>query len=544
MFHKIFIFETTYFEMRGRLGWLERIAAGVVIAGGILIGGCPSTKPEDNGPGVVDDTAPSLAKIISASEFHSNEGNIYRFSPKVKLERGDFFVITEGAGALRRIVGSPYLKNGLLYTETEQATIADVVKNGNFEFVAGKEDLRALEMNIADWNYSFEDYSLVDRGQTFSAFLSGKFNGNLKLKLDFEIEEHRLKELSCSLEGSVSTNMNLDATLLEFGLEGNEEKTLVDKSWYFYGLVGGWLPVVVELQGELVVGGAAMMEGSGEIDATFAASSSLKLGGKYERGRGWNPIANESFEISQDDREFCISGRASVAGTLEPRFTVRVYGMDVASTGIEGYARMSMYGANCWSDEGIERGYRLELNAGARIPVEIGAKIFETGVEIYKNDDVLDGRVSYNWTYGNFSVPYPGSEEFYGDSYFSNRPSSGGGSDGGGTAQCDITESEPNNSSSMADRLKLCDTSTIRGRIDPDDTDYFILYATAGSVLTFSSSPSDDSGGPSLIFDGKYVGPGSAYDPFRVEKSGDYTLRGYQTVPSETKNYTITVNIN
>ena len=561
--------------MRGRLGWLEKIASGAIIAAGALaMSGCPPQSTEtNNGPGGNGggNQTPQVRKedrVIPPSgpgSLVSINGNRYVFAAGgPAFSSGDVIVSGVGRGFLRKIQsfdGTDSAGNRTYITT--QGTIAEGFGDGSISVKSGqaKSAISASDIKLISYSKDF-DYNedLTDGG-------SLRFQGYVSTGLDFIIDASisggKLRTANISFDGDFTSNVHAEV-IIKKSLSFEKRIPLGSAEWTYATLAGGWFPVVVTVEGnaDLVV------EANSDADAAFYGGAhpdgNISFGASFDENNGWQRNYHHDITIEYNALGACMEGNANIRAYVDLSLDARLYDVLGPYVSIQPYIEFEGSGAFPCStviDNPKQVGWEWTLSGGVNVPLGISADIFGERMWDWSTEDILNGKLrgilmtknsGDSWPSGLVSGEFNPSTSSGGWNSSgssggggSGGGGSGGGDGGGGTPSCNINESEQNGSSDSANRLQLCDTSTIRGIIDSQDKDYFIFHANAGDVLTFSSSPNDDNGGPSLIFDGWYVGPRSSHDPFQVTSSKDYVLYGYQTIISGgAKDYTITINRN
>lgn len=509
---------------RGRI-----LAGGLIGAGSIFGTGCdtdmpnPPTNTNENDNAVVTPPSdePHFIEAVADENFKYSYNDEYAFVIGTNLSPGDFIYSTKGKGFLRRITSGPKIFGTSESYFTEQGYINEIVSEGSLQFEdgPGKLKLNGKEFNIFNVERTIDNLVLFEESGA-KVTVDGSFDVHSLLGMSLDLRNREVERFESRLEGDVGANLDIYA---EFNAERdvNFNYELLDESTNLYGTIGGF-PVFVRVRFSVNLEGEGGFSAHADSHASASGSYHMDIGGIYSSAGGWERISDQERSLEAHLDDFCFSGDGDMEVRLVPKISATLYGLVGPVIGTEFYVRGNAAGNGCLDASPLED-YLIELETGIRAPASISLSSIINTHDLLYDSDLFDGHVKRNWTWGSFD------------------DSSGGGGGGGGLG-CTATEVEPNDAAASANTFEPCDNYIISGITNPTDSDYFSIYVDSGSTLTFSSTPGEDNGGVAIIFNSKYVGPGSAFNPYHVTESRYYTLQTFQYDPSfGEKNYSVRV---
>jgi len=288
---------------------------------------------------VIDQTnwQSSFVSVDSATYTYTFNSNINNMNLKV----GDIMVSTDGEGLLRKVktittVGSQ------VKIQTEQATLADVIKEGQI-----KIDTALTISNIKNIKYHYaginlDTSNLKHSGNTNLTFdinavvydadnnpsttydqirLEGNysFDWNLLVFIDFSTIQG-LKEVKCGFESGENLNLEMIA-----GLEYNFVKIVDLVTIYFNPIIVlvGTLPVIFLPEFNIKAG----IDGYANASITTSIEQNLTFdaGIHYLKDEGWSTY--KEFDKSFNFNPPHLNMNAGAEAYLKPELTLKIYGV-------------------------------------------------------------------------------------------------------------------------------------------------------------------------------------------------------------------------
>ncbi|MBU2503694.1 MAG: hypothetical protein KJ879_01420, partial [Nanoarchaeota archaeon] len=231
------------------------------------------------------------------------------FSGSPQFSQGDIISsgITEETpeGILRKVES---ISGNVVYTE--QATLEEAVKRGNFKF-SGKITPDGVNKNAARKGVSFFQTSLFDiglnleevalyEGNLGEVVANGSVGMNLGYDLEADIKDVKIQRLLFTLTATGRYELSLKSSL---GLESLDEKLSLEDLIPLKPFVIGYIPVgpiAVPVTVHPKIGLDVGISGNvDEIETGISQEVSFTAGLKYENG-SWSPVANLSNNLNFD----------------------------------------------------------------------------------------------------------------------------------------------------------------------------------------------------------------------------------------------------
>jgi formylglycine-generating enzyme required for sulfatase activity len=346
----------------------------------LVVAGCPSAPDPvltDSGPAmrVVPDSGPGTVV--------SRDGDVVLLSATTAVPAtGEVLVSTKDGGLLRRVESTQVNDDGTITVQTSQATLADVVEDGDFTFTDGvptaKSVVRAKSFEVFSMQSDLAHELYSADGATLST--SGSFSMDMNLNLDLSIRKHHVEYFASSVEGTVALNLSGTAELgvsQTFGTTG-DGVSLLPKPFrkYIYGTIG-LVPVVIEVTGNLYAGAEGHAGARCNFSTGASASSSIRCGAAYSAG-AWSPIQDQAFTFTPQAPTLCIEGELGAKVFVKPVIEVQLYTVAGPKFDLAPYVELTGKGRSCLALGEVPSGdFQWELAAGLTGHAKVKADILD-----------------------------------------------------------------------------------------------------------------------------------------------------------------------
>lgn len=341
------------------------VAASVLLTG--LVAGCP--PPPQLPP---DETAVSIVPDTGTGSVVSYSDGVIRLAAGAEPPTiGEVLVSTQGAGFLRRVESVSTEPDGSVTVRTSQATLAEVVENGDFAFTDGPPTAKSM---ARAQSASFQVFSLQKSFSTniysqsgMSVDLAGGFGLDASLELAMSFRNSRLTYFAVSADGEASLDISAAATMARgatFGTTGDGRALLQTPiQTYLYGSIGG-IPVVIVVSANLYAGVEGQVDGVSNLTTGASTSSHLRFGASWSDGE-FGLIRDQGFVFTPEAPTWCLQGELGAKIFIKPVIELQIYGVAGPRFDLEPYVEFTGEGRTCLRAGQEPSGeYSWELAAG------------------------------------------------------------------------------------------------------------------------------------------------------------------------------------
>lgn len=238
---------------------------------------------------------------------------------------GDIIVGEEGEGFIRKVL-TVSQNNGQYTFTTEQATLEDVFKSGEFNF---NMDMAGIDpAKVEGLTFPWSGIIHNDGGLKFE-MLSSNINFNPNWNFDFGFNTSGISKFEMSTYGSsFSADAELKAEITQnVSLNKSDTISVGTKKAVISVPVGPFtIPIVVRMGFYLIADYSASVSGVGSGILNYSASSQCDIGLKYEN-QNWQSIfnVNPTANLSLNSVDGSITGQLKYA--WRPHIVVWIAGV-------------------------------------------------------------------------------------------------------------------------------------------------------------------------------------------------------------------------
>jgi hypothetical protein len=215
-------------------------------------------------------------------------------TPNINVQVGDILVGSTNGGYIRKVT-STSVNGGYFYIQTAQATMADVFKNGTFNFQIPINDSSQLSAGVTN---TISNFSIYHNSGFEMSLLSGQFNVQPNLSFTFSFDSLGLtnfkmetsntplsESLKIGLKGVVPYTWSHDTLLATYNVNAAPQV----QAWTANGNV--MVPIVIKLKLSIVANANGGSAGSDTINTILNWSSNniYTAGLQYQSGT-WQPL--------------------------------------------------------------------------------------------------------------------------------------------------------------------------------------------------------------------------------------------------------------
>ena len=258
---------------------------------------------------------------------------------------GALIVSTRGEGQLLRVKSSPTISDGQMTVETEQASLADLIRKGTIEISVPFDPETAVFQGSSGIEMgTTKQIRFLRTGDRSAAFTTNSHSIELedwgKVTLDqltievdpdfdftASIEGSSLKHLRCTAGTGFHLSMDVSIEAYQISELLKKEETIGKVKWPNPAgvMVIAGVPVVYQVYLEVKVGAQVTFGNVGEISAGLDFDADATLGAEYTKGEGWGLVNEKSTTFSPHTPEWGISPITAQV-YVQPEFGMTFFG--------------------------------------------------------------------------------------------------------------------------------------------------------------------------------------------------------------------------
>ncbi|HPD28994.1 MAG TPA: hypothetical protein PLL20_03295 [Phycisphaerae bacterium] len=315
---------------------------------------------------------------------------------------GALLVSARGEGRLLRVKSVPTVGDGQVIVETEQASLADLIRKGSLEISVPFDPNTAVLQGFSGvGSGDMKHVRFLRTGDRSAAFTTNSHSIELedwgKVTLDqltinvdpdfsftASIEDNSLKHLRCTAGTGFHLSMDVSIEAYKISELLKKEQTIGKVKWPdpVGVMVIAGVPVVYQVFLEVKVGAQVKFGDMGAITAGLDFDADATLGAEYNKGEGWDLINEKSTAFTPHTPEWGISPITAQV-YVQPEFGMTFYGCVGPSLSWKEYVELA--GAYRYDVLGAElaRGSECDFNLTFKI---------------------IDGLPSYKYSHNLFST--------------------------------------------------------------------------------------------------------------------------------------------
>lgn len=331
----------------------------------------------------------SLVLISTAAELSAGIYK-YRFNRTAPVFNvGDVLVGPSNGGYIRKITSITSSAN-VITLQTTTGSMENAFKQGKISMNI-TTDSTQQGVATGNYNYSFNDVTLVSAGPNAIKLNNGTVDLNPNWEFDFDFKSSKLNRLNAGFrQGTLNSKFDVQVIASQSLPSVSGEKVLKSFTKYikrFVPVYGIPVPVVIEMKLEFIVRYSASLTAPMNKTFNFQTNNTLDLYLNYDNGN-WTPTyARQSTgAVQAAGLEGNVNANVKVA--IVPKFSFKIYGLAGP------YAEL---GLNSEADLNIASpSLNWDFTAGAWLSTTLGASAEAFGQSVF----------DYNKTWTSDTVMY------------------------------------------------------------------------------------------------------------------------------------------
>lgn len=342
---------------------------------------------------------------VELIEFNTETGIVkYRIlgeAPKINI--GDTLIINNDKGHLRNVDSISYEKD-ILTMETSFAYMSDLFKEASVEIDSSNvhtENKSGKGYGYHDLNLNFShDLSgtnLYDNNGVSVDITSGSISFQPVVVVAFNLEGNNLTYFQSYAQGTVTFDATLQVQASRSIEESHEVKLFEHSHTFKHVIPGTPVPIWEDVTGSFFVGFDLDSSITGTAQTNVHASSTVKIGGKWQNNQWQNVNNSPTLTTSINDPSVSVEGELNLDVYVKPQIDISLYSVATMGVTLKPYGRYNLDSTASWDpDNGTRYAYWWKMLAGLSSDLIVdltvfGQNLYTNTIPIFDFNQLVDG---------------------------------------------------------------------------------------------------------------------------------------------------------